>query len=133
MQALQEITSNGTRSLFTQLMVNRSVDAVAAAADLRPFPGDSFSDQVLGYTAASSTKAKPPVGLHAGLATGGVFLLAVTATLGVYIHRQRKQNRQQQVRTCWGIVHLFVAVHCIWCTHHYSLYSMARTDCPGRA
>lgn len=78
-------------------MANRSVDAVATAADLQPFPGDSFLDQVLGHTAASSTPSKPPVGLPVGAAIGGAFLLAVTATLGVYTHRQRKQNRLHKV------------------------------------
>ena len=78
-------------------MANRSVDAVATVADLQPFPGDSFSDQVLGHTAASSTPSKPPVGLPVGAAIGGAFLLAVTATLGVYTHRQRKQNRLHKV------------------------------------
>ena len=76
-----------------------SVDAVATAADIRPFPGDSFSDQVLGYTATSSGSSKPPVGLAVGSAVGGAFLLAVTATLSVYTHRQRKQNRLHKVST----------------------------------
>ena len=80
-------------------MANESVDAVAIASDIRPFPGDSFSDQVLGYTAMSSPHSKPPIGLPVGSAIGGAFLLAVTAILSVYTHRQRKQNRLHKVRT----------------------------------
>lgn len=98
MQALQEVTRYGTNSLFTQLMANESVDAVATAADIRPFPGDSFSDQVLGYTATSSTPSKPPIGLPVGCAIGGAFFLAATAVLIVYAHRQRKQNKLHKVR-----------------------------------
>lgn len=99
-QALEEVLGKGTSSLFTKLMANRSINAVAQAADLRPFPGDSFSDQVLGYVRAPPSHAnKPPVGLPVGSAIGAAFVLAVTATLCVYTHRQKKQNRQQKVGT----------------------------------
>lgn len=104
-QALQEVLGNGTSSLFTQLMANWSVDAVAQAADLRPFPGDSYFDQVLAYAAPPPPHAdRPPLGLPLGSAIGAAFLLAVTATLCVYIHRQGKQKRQQQVGACVGML-----------------------------
>ena len=98
MQALVAVLDTGKSSLFTQLMADNRVDATASAADLQPFPGDSFSDQVLGFTGSSSTHLdKIPLGLPVGVAIGGAFVLAATAVLGFYIYRQRKQNRQQQV------------------------------------
>lgn len=111
LQALQEVLSNGTSSLFSQLMANWSVDAIAQAVDLRPCPGDSFSDQVLAYAAPPPPHAdRPPLGLPVGSAIGAAFVLAVTATLCVYIHRQGKQKRQQQVGNCFGI--LSFPCHC---------------------
>lgn len=95
-------------------MANESVDALAIAADFRPFPGDSFSDQVLGYTAASATPSKPPVGLPVGSAIGGAFLLAVTATLSVYTLRQKKQNRLHKVRRMLCLLlDLYLAACCM--------------------
>ena len=94
-------------------MANESVDAVATVADIRPFPGDSFSDQVLGYTATTSTPSKPAIGLPVGCAIVGAFLLAVTATLSVYTHRQRKQNRVHKVRSFVMVFDLCLAVCCI--------------------
>ncbi|KAL3136950.1 hypothetical protein ABBQ32_006555 [Trebouxia sp. C0010 RCD-2024] len=102
--ALQEVLSNGTSSLFSQLMANWSVDAIAQAVDLRPCPGDSFSDQVLAYAAPPPPHAdRPPLGLPVGSAIGAAFVLAVTATLCVYIHRQGKQKRQQQAKLAQAV------------------------------
>ena len=99
MQALTAVLSNGTDSVFSQQMANRSVDATASASDLQRFPGHSFSDQVFGYDSASSTHLdKVPVALPVGVAIGGALVLAATATLGFYIYRQRKQNKLQKVR-----------------------------------
>ena len=98
MQALEDTLSNGTASLFTQQMTNRSVTAIASYADLRVFPGDSFYDQVLGYAGPAATHVdRVPVGLPVGVAVGGSIVLAATAILAFYIIRQRKQNREQRV------------------------------------
>ncbi len=97
MQALQEVLASGVDSLFAQQMLNYSVTAVASASSIELFPGDSFSEQVADYTGKLSDQDKVPVGLSVGLSVAGAAILAVTATLAVYIMRHRRQNRQQKV------------------------------------
>ena len=102
LQALGAVLSNGTDSLFSQQLANSNVSATATAANLQPLVGDSFSEQVLGYIAAATHLDKVPIGLPVGLAIGGALVLAATATLTVYIYRQRKQNKLQQVSKICG-------------------------------
>ena len=114
MQALNAVLSNGTDSLFSQQMANRSVAATASPSDLQPFPGDSFSDQVFAYDGASSTHLdKLPVALPVGVALGGALVLAATATLGFYIYRQRRQNKLQKVCMHKESASLSFAAHCM--------------------
>ena len=97
MQAVQAILSSGTGSLFSQQMLNNSVNAVASASDFMAVPGDAFSEQVADYTGKSANDSKVPLGLSVGVSIAGAAILATSATLAFYILRHKRQNKQQKV------------------------------------
>ena len=96
MQAVQAILSSGTGSLFSQQMLNNSVNAVASASDFMAVPGDAFSEQVADYT-GNSNDSKVPLGLSVGVSIAGAAILATSATFAFYILRHKRQNKQQKV------------------------------------
>lgn len=95
--AVQAILSSGTGSLFSQQMLNNSVNAVASASDFMAVPGDAFSEQVADYT-GNSNDSKVPLGLSVGVSIAGAAILATSATFAFYILRHKRQNKQQKAK-----------------------------------
>ena len=86
-------------SLFTQAMLNRSINATATAGGFVRFPGDSFSEQVADYveTPQPSSGKKVPIGWPIGVSMGVLGILAAAGLLGFFWLHQRRKIRQQQV------------------------------------
>ena len=101
-QALQAVLGSDSGSLFSEKMLNNSVDAFGSAYDIVPYPGDSFSDQVQDYVAtARETERKVPLGVSVGVAVAGAAILAAAAMLTLITVHHRRQSNRQKVSVVW--------------------------------
>lgn len=85
--------------MFTQAMLNVSINATAIPGSIAHFLGDSFTEQVANFVPPTNQQRdkEVPVGWPIGVSVGSLLVVGAAVWLGFYVFHQRRRNMLQQV------------------------------------